>query len=100
MAHRVAPEAEADLDDIWCYIARKTSSFEIADRFTEFLTDRFSLLANHPYIGRRRDEDLRPGLRSFPVRDYIILYRIEDEEVLILRVLQGSGDIRALLGEN
>ena len=24
MSHRVAPEAEADLDDIWCYIARKS----------------------------------------------------------------------------
>ncbi len=98
MSHRVAPEAEADLDDIWCYIARKSGSLEIADRFTEFLSDRFYLLANHPYIGRRRDEELRPGLRSFPVRDYVILYRIEDEDVLILRVLRGSRDIKALLG--
>ena len=99
MSHRVAPEAEADLDDIWCYIARKSGSLEIADRFTEFLSDRFYLLANHPYIGRRRDEELRPGLRSFPVRDYVILYRIEDEDILILRVLRGSRDIKALLGK-
>jgi toxin ParE1/3/4 len=98
MSHRVALEAEADLDDIWCYIARKSGSLEIADRFTEFLSDRFYLLANHPYIGRRRDEELRPGLRSFPVRDYVILYRIEDEDILILRVLRGSRDIKALLG--
>jgi toxin ParE1/3/4 len=98
MSHRVAPEAEADLDDIWCYIARKSGSLEIADRFTEFLSDRFYLLANHPYIGRRRDEELRPGLRSFPVRDYIFLYRIEEDAVLILRVLRGSRDIKALLG--
>jgi toxin ParE1/3/4 len=99
MSHRIAPEAEADLDDIWCYIARKSGSLEIADRFAEFLSDRFYLLVNHPYIGRRRDEELRPGLRSFPVRDYIILYRIEDEDVLILRVLRGSRDIKALLGK-
>jgi toxin ParE1/3/4 len=98
MAHRVTPEAEADLDDIWCYIARKSSSLEIADRFTEFLSDHFYLLSNHPYIGRRRDEELRPGLRSFPVRDYIIIYRIEDEDALILRVLRGSRNIEALLG--
>ena len=98
MSHRVAPEAEADLDDIWCYIARKSGSLEIADRFTEFLSDRFYLLANHPYIGRRRDHELRPGLRSFPVRDYIILYRIEEDVVLILRVLHGSRGIKALFG--
>jgi plasmid stabilization system protein ParE len=47
MAHRVAQEAEADLDDIWYYIA-KGSSLEIADRFTEFLTVRFYLLAGNP----------------------------------------------------
>jgi len=98
MAHRVAPEAEADLDDIWCYIA-KSSSLEVADRIIEFLADRFHILANHPYIGRRRDHELRPGLRSLPVRDYIILYLIEDEDVLILRVLRGSRDITALLGK-
>ena len=98
MSHRVAPEAEADLDDIWCYIARKSGSLEIADRFTELLSDRFYLLANHPYIGRRRDHELRPGLRSFPVRDYIILYRIEEDVVLILRVLHGSRGIKALFG--
>jgi toxin ParE1/3/4 len=99
MSHRVAPEAEADLDDTWCYIARKSGSLEIADRFTEFLSDRFYLLANHPYIGRRRDHELRPGLRSFPVRDYIILYRIEEDDVLILRILHGSRDIKALFGK-
>lgn len=100
MAHRVAPEAEADLDDIWWYIARGSGSVEIADRFTELLTDRFYLLANNPYIGRRRDDDLRPGLRSFPVRDYIILYKIEDNDVSILRVLRGSRDIEALFGKD
>ena len=99
MSHRTAPESEADLDDIWCYIARKSGSLEIADRFTELLSDRFYLLANHPYIGRRRDEELRPGLRSFAVRDYVILYRIEDEDILILRVLRGSRDIKALFGK-
>lgn len=99
MAHRVALEAEADLDDIWCYIAKKSSSFDVADRFVELLTDHFYLLSKNPYIGRRRDEELRPGLRSFPVRDYIVFYRIEDNNVLILRVLRGSRDIEALFGK-
>lgn len=92
MAHRVAPEAEADLDDIWWYIAEGSSSIEIADRFY--------LLANNPYIGRRRDDELRPGLRSFPVRDYIILDRIEGDDILILRVLRGRRDTKALFGRD
>ena len=48
-------------------------------------------------IGGRRDEDLRPGLRSFPVGEYVIIYRLEGEDVLILHVLRGSRDIEALL---
>ena len=47
-------------------------------------------------MGRRRDEDLRPGLRSFPVGEYVIIYRVEAEDVLILHVIRGSRDIEAL----
>ena len=31
-------------------------------------------------------QDLRPGLRSFPVGEYVVIYRIENEEVLILHM--------------
>jgi plasmid stabilization system protein ParE len=61
MAHRLAPKAETDLDNIWYYIARESQSVEIADRVVDSVTDRFFLLATHPHVGRRRDEDLRPG---------------------------------------
>jgi toxin ParE1/3/4 len=97
MAHRLSPEAEADLDDIWYYIAKESGSMEIADRLIDSITDRFFLLSGHPHIGRRRDEDLRPGLRSFAVGQYVILYRTEGNAVLILRVLRGSRDIPSLL---
>lgn len=97
MPHRVAPEAEADLGEIWYYVATQSGSIQSADRLIDLLTDRFLLLANHPRIGRRRDENLRPDLRSFAVGEYLILYRIEGEFALILRVIHGSRDIAALL---
>jgi len=97
MAHRLAPEAEAELEDIWYYTARDSHNIEIADRVVDAITDRFYLLATYPHVGRRRDEDLRPGLRSFPVGENIIIYRVEGEDVLILHVIRGSGDIQALL---
>jgi hypothetical protein len=53
--------------------------------------------ACHPHIGRHRDEDLRPGLRSFPVGEYVIIYRVEQKDVLILHVFRGSRGIEALL---
>ena len=48
MAHRVAPLAEADLDDIWLYVARESGSLETANRLIDRLTDRFLLLASFP----------------------------------------------------
>jgi toxin ParE1/3/4 len=96
MAHRIAPEAEAELDDIWYYVANQSGSIEIADRVMDSITDRFFLLARFPHMGRRRDEDLRPGLRSFVVGEYIIIYRVDDEDVLVLHVIRGSRDLKAL----
>ena len=96
MAHRIAPEAEAELDDIWYYMAKESGSIEIADRVIDSVTDRFRLLARFPQMGRRRDEDLRSGLRSFVAGEYVIIYRAEDEDVLVLHVIRGSRDLRAL----
>lgn len=77
-------------------VASKSGSLEIADRFIDSISDRFFLLAGHPNIGRARDKDLRSGLRTFPVGEYIIVYRIQGEDVLILRVLRGSRNLDAL----
>ena len=99
MALRLAPEVEAELDDIWYYIAKESGNIEVADRLIDSITDRFFLLAGHPYVGRRRDRDLRSGLRSFPVGEYLIIYRIEAEDVIILHIVHGRRDIEALLGD-
>ena len=97
MAHRLAPEAADDLDDIWYYVAGQSGSVEVADRLIDAITARFSLLARHPHMGRPRDDDLRPRLRTFAVGSYIIIYRLDGRDVLILRVLWGGRDIPALL---
>jgi toxin ParE1/3/4 len=48
-------------------------------------------------MGRARD-DLRPGLRSFAVGQYVIVYTIEDEDVEVLHVFHGHQDIEGRLG--
>jgi len=98
MGHIRTSQAGSDLNEIWYYVATKSGSLDVADRLIDSITDRFTLLAGYPNMGRARDEDLRLGLRSFPVGEYVILYRIQDEDVLILRVLRGSRDIEALFG--
>ncbi len=98
MAHRLAPEAGRDLDGIWYYVAT-SSGTETADRLIDAIADRFLLLARFPRLGRPRDDDLRQGLRSFAVGQYVIIYRLEGEDVLVLHVTHGHRNIGRLLTE-
>lgn len=79
-------------------MVRESGSIDIADRLIDSLTERFWLLAHHPRIGRLRG-DLRPGLRSFAVGSYVIIYRIDDSDVLLLYIIRGTRDLPALLGD-
>jgi len=65
MAHRVAQRAEADLDDIWLYAAKESSSIEIANRLIDTITDRFFTLARFPYMGRSREGNFGPDTEAF-----------------------------------
>jgi toxin ParE1/3/4 len=100
MAHRLAPQAAADLDGIWYYVAKESGSIDIVNHLIDSITDRFSLLSGHPYLGRTRDDDLGIGLRSFPVGEYVIVYCVENDEVLILRVVHGRRDLETLFGNS
>jgi toxin ParE1/3/4 len=96
MAHLVAPRAEADLDDIWLYVAKESGSMDVANRLIDSITDRFLFLAGFPHAGRARDRDFGIGSRSFPVGEYVIVYCVEGEDVFILRVVHGRRDLEML----
>lgn len=88
--YRLSQQAEKDLEDIWIYLGQQD---EIgADRQVAQLLDRFPMLAQFPNMRRQRNE-LLTGLRSFPVKPYIIFYIILLERVEIVRVLHQSRDI-------
>ena len=98
MTHRISPRAEADLDEIWLYVARESGSVETADRLIDAITDRFWTLAGFPWMGRSREDDFGPGYRSFAVGEYVIVYCVEGEDVLILRVVHGRRQLENLFG--
>ena len=98
MAHRLGAKARDDLDEIWVYVARENGSEAIADRLIDLIAARFELLAGHNRLGRSRDDDLGRGRRSFPVGDYVIVYRVVGANVQILRVVHGRCDLATLFG--
>jgi len=76
MDFRVAPQAESTGRDLVLPRNPKQQHRRPADRVIDSITARFGLFPRRqPYIGRRRDEDLRLGVRSFVVGDYVIAYR-------------------------
>ena len=96
MTYRLTKRARQDVLNIWCRIAEDNEP--AADRFIDLLTHHFRLLGDYPHAGRRRDE-LRSGYRSFPVAEYLILYRIMDPGISILHVVHGRRDLEALFKE-
>jgi toxin ParE1/3/4 len=95
---RVSHPAEKDLDDIWYYVARNSDSIDVADRLLESITEAFCLLAQAPEAGTRRDE-IAPGLRGFPVGNYIIYYAKTERHVVISRILHGMRDQKSAYGK-
>ena len=89
-------QSTQDLDDIWDYIAQDNQ--DAADGFIDLLRDKCRLLAETPEMGRKRPE-ITAGVRSFPVGNYQIFYRIRDGELVIVRVLSGYRDIPALFSK-
>ena len=92
-SYRLRQRAEEDLLSIWSY--RAESSPASATALMRSLHRQFLLLAEYPQLGQARP-DIRPGLRYFPLKRYLIFYRQIPDGVEIVRVVHGSRDLGAL----
>ena len=89
----ISEAATQDLSDIWGYIS--IDNPESADQMLDLLYEKCELLAKLPEVGTSRDE-LIPGLRSFPVKRYVIYYRINLHSLEVVRILSSYRDIDAI----
>ena len=90
MAWYLTDPARDDLDGIWFHIAG--DNVTAADKMIARLVERFDMLARQPLIGEACPE-LKPDLRTFPVRPHVIYYAVEAGEVAIIRILPGARDV-------
>ena len=91
---RFSNQSDAELDAIWNFIAADNVGAAEAT-IKRIVTSCWNLAAT-PELGRRRDE-IRPGLRSFPVGRYVILYRVRPETLTIVQILHGARNLEELL---
>jgi toxin ParE1/3/4 len=93
MRLRVARLAQWDVDQIHDYIAADRPA--AARRWVEKTRKQFCFLAQHPYVGESRD-DIRSSIRTFSHGNYVILFRVADDALEIVRVIHGRRDVNSL----
>jgi toxin ParE1/3/4 len=86
---RLSPRASADLDDIAAYGLARHGKDSAAAYFQSFHKV-FALLEDHPLSGQI-DEDT--GFRRWHHRSHRIFYRVDEAEVLIVRIVHQSRDV-------
>lgn len=85
--------ARQDLIDIWLHIAADDPG--AADRVLDRLELAATNLTENPRMGPARG-DIRPDLRYLVSDTYLILYRIAEDGVEIVRVVHGRRDLFGL----
>ncbi len=94
MTLRLRPEAEADIETIALYIAQDSPTAAL--RWVDEIYVHCRQIAEMPGMGIARPE-VRADLRTFPVGNYLILYRQIEHGAEIVRVVHGARQWQDLL---
>lgn len=88
------PEAFADLDEIWEFIA--ADSFGAADRVLAEILEAIRGLVVFPGLGHTRSDLTSRPLRFHPVRDFLIAYAPDEKPLVVVGVLHGRRNPRVI----
>ena len=94
MKYRLTPEAELDLRGIWSY-TRDTWGQQKANDYLRQIKTCLDVLCGHPEMGRLRNE-IRTGYRSMVQAQHVVFYRINDEQLEVVRILHHRMDMKEL----
>jgi len=92
MNYHLTAEAEQDLKEIFDFGVYKFGSTQ-AGQYTERLVEAIELLVLNSEMGKAR-KDIHLSLRSLIVASHSIFYEILKNEILIVRILHHSRDVK------
>lgn len=95
---RITLPASRDIEAIADYLATQ-SSLSSAEKFLSGIDLTLQRIAQFPQLGRKRDE-LYPGSRSLPYKQYLVFYRLLQDDIEVLRVVSGYQDLTALFEDS
>jgi plasmid stabilization system protein ParE len=88
------PDAFADLDEIWEFIA--ADNIAAADRVIGEVFATVRTLAASRHIGHRRPDLTNKPLRFFRVRDYLVAYAPDEDPLWVIAVIHGRRNPRVM----
>jgi toxin ParE1/3/4 len=86
-------QAELDLILILANVGRHNPA--AAGRLAAAIDRKCQLFATFPEMGMQRD-DLAPGLRCFPVWNYVVFYRPINDGIEVMRVVHAARDFPSI----
>ncbi|MBK9948205.1 MAG: type II toxin-antitoxin system RelE/ParE family toxin [Nitrospira sp.] len=87
--------ASTDLQEIEDFIARDSVFHAVT--FVDCIVESTATLLKTPHIGRVVPEFNRQDLRKVIFRGYRIVYLVQNDEVLILRIVHGARNLHGLI---
>jgi len=94
-----SPESRNDLTQIKEHISVELGNLTAATRMITHIVKRISGLKQFPEIGASLSSivDIDTNYRYLVCKNYLVFYRIEGNDVYIIRVLYGGRDYAAIL---
>ncbi len=87
---RLSPQAENDLEKIYLYTFETWGEIK-ADQYQDRLYDQMTGLLSNPFLGSKYE--FKPAYRKLKVAKHLVFYRIEEERLIVIRILHQSMDI-------
>ena len=91
-------EAADDLEAIATYIARDSGFY--ARSFVREIRDASFSLKEFPERGRMVPEFSNTAVRELFIEEYRLIYRIEESRIVVLGIIHGKRDLKALSEKN
>ena len=86
----ISARARADVLRIYSYLVDRNPM--AADRAVERIERKLEQLRHFPFIGPERP-GLAAGIRAAVVGTHLIIYRVDPEAVIVLRIIDGRMDV-------
>jgi len=94
---KILPVAREDLEETIDYISE--DSISAAEKLLFKINSALTNLTEYPLIGKTYKETKLPyrGYRYIVVDDYLIFYKIENNSIVVYRIIHGARNYKSIL---